>query len=479
MTTVREILTKFGFRIEHEKLSRMESQLEAIKHRIEFLAAAQIVHKLFELAETFAHMGEELRIAAEATGETVEGIQELGFAAKQSGVSTEELVRSMTLLSQHLYQARMGSVEAMKAFTEAGFQPEQVQGFKNAREALSALSEKLRAIDDPIKRAALGKELLGRNSQRLAGFLAKGSAAIREEGEEARRLGIILSGAQVASLEKLEHALNKLWAVMKAFTATIAAKVAPVFEYLIKDVLEFFAANKSLIDLNIENWWLKFVYALGFVYGVVKGLTIQFLDLAKSMGFEGDILKIVLGFASLISGLALLGPAIAVVSSIFSSFALVLSATPMALILGGIALVLHDLWASFKGKPTWIEAFEKWLGVLEPIQKLTDYLADKFVAIGETVAGIASTVSSLFGGDSGATKLAGFGLGGGGQSLGGGPATTNVGGQSIEINAPMNFTVPAGTNPQDVGAQVGAAIAEHFDRKLRETRRSLAPTVAR
>lgn len=462
MANVRDVLTKFNFKVDHEKLDRLEGQLEGIKRRLEFLGAVEITRGLFELAEKFSAIGENLIRASEATGITVEEIQKLQFAAQQAGVSGEEMSHSLTILSRQLYAARNGSQEAQLAFGQIGLTPDQVNGFKNSRDALLAISDRLRLIDDPIKRAALSQQVLGRGSQRLAGLLSKGSVAIKEQGEEAQRLGIVLSGSQVKSLEKVEHAFNRLWGVMKAFGATIAAKVAPVIEYLINDFLKFFGANKALIDLNLEEWWLKFAYALGFVYGVLKGLTIQVLDFAKAWDLDKSLLLLVTRLASVATAFAFLGP--------------------VNIALGLLGVFLHDIWAGLTGRPTWLPYFEKWLGIYEQIEAITDYLADRFLAMTQSVSGIVSGLLAILGGPGAwaafaADLVTGFGGTSPGQAVGGGVGQA-VGG-AISINAPMTFTVPPGTKAEDVGAAVKDAISGHLDRVFRETQRSLTPAVAR
>ena len=281
-TTIKELITKFGFEVDKEPLEKVEHSLEQIKGRLEFLAAAEILKSLYELGEKFAHFAEELHVAATSAGLTVEAFQKLAFAAGQSAVSQEELGGAMARLGRHLYEARMGSEEAQKAFMQAGFSAEQVRGFHNAGDAMAALADQFKGIQDPIQKQALAMQLLGRGSVNMVGFLSQGSAAIKGLGNEAEKLGIILSDHQVEALVETEHALNKLWGVFKAFGATVAVEIAPIIKSLVKNFLEFYEANHKVIEQNVREWARDLAYALGFIHGLVQGLVEVFLSFSES-----------------------------------------------------------------------------------------------------------------------------------------------------------------------------------------------------
>lgn len=278
----KDFITKFSFEVDHAPLEKVEKKLDQIKERLEFLAAAEVIKGIYELGEKFAHFAEELHVAAVSAGLTVEAFQKLSFAAAKSSISQEELGGAMARLSRRIYEARMGSEEAQKAFLQAGLSPQQVLTFKNGGDAMAALADRFQNIQDPIQKSALAMQLMGRGSVNMVAFLSQGSAAIRETGAEAEKLGIILSGQQVEALVKVEHSFHELWAVMKALGATIASYFAPSIETAIHDFLKFYEVNKKLIDTNVRAWVWDITFALGFVYEAVKTVAQEFFNFAKS-----------------------------------------------------------------------------------------------------------------------------------------------------------------------------------------------------
>lgn len=274
----RELLAKIGFDVDEKPLQRVEQGIAGIKHTLQFFAVAEVVKGVAEMTERFAHFAEELHVAAESAGITVENFQQLAFAAKQSSVSQEELGMSMARLSRHLYESRKGGAEAQKAFLEAGFSQDQIAGFKTGSDVLLALADRFKEIKDPIQKQALAMELAGRGSVNLVGFLSQGSTAIRGTGAEFSKLGVILSTGQVNALVKVEHSMQKLWAVLESVGKAIAASIAPAISYLIDRFLKLWSSNQGIFGANWNDWAYKVTFAMGYVYGWLEIVAKKFLE---------------------------------------------------------------------------------------------------------------------------------------------------------------------------------------------------------
>ena len=72
---IRDILTRWGFQIDDKKLSDLDHKLEGIKRRMDLLVGVEIAKGLFNIAESFSKVGEEIALGAEAAG-----ISEIGRA---------------------------------------------------------------------------------------------------------------------------------------------------------------------------------------------------------------------------------------------------------------------------------------------------------------------------------------------------------------------------------------------------------------
>lgn len=340
-------------------------------------------------------------------------------------------------------------------------------------------------------------ELLGRGSVNMVAFLSKGSGAIHAQGEEAKRLGAVLTGPQINALVKVEHAFMDLWAVIKGISGTIAATFAPEISYIIGELLKFWEANQKVIMVNVVKWIKDFSYGLGFIFGLLEGVTQQVIKFAEShkslMRFlealgliVGALIGIDLVMGKVVSGgLGLM--------SVFGKFKdLILK--PFNLWLIAIALMViavHDLWNAVHGKPTWVGAFIEWLGIGQEVQAvffsifeiIQDIMNLDFKkALGDLIGdvkGVRDYIGKTF--HIGALTNAAANLNSAPALGGGSPAISPSLGatkQNYSINAPVNINVPAGADPTMVGKKVKEGIKEHLDRVYRETNRSLQPAQA-
>jgi hypothetical protein len=279
---LRDLTARIFFEADLKPLEHIEHKLESINSRLEILAAGEILRGIFELAERFSTVGENIETAAISAGLSIEAFQKLAFAAGQNAVSQEELSGALAKLARNLSEARDGSKSAIDAFAAVGISPEQVAGFHDAGEAMAALSDRIAQIDDPIKRAAATMSLLGRGSTKMIKFLSHGSAEMRELSGEAEAMGTVLSTEQVENLAHLEDAMSALGLVFKTAGAALAANFAPAIIWLTQAIGKFYAANRKAISVNMEKWAYDITYALGYAYGWFEKITQIVLDFAAA-----------------------------------------------------------------------------------------------------------------------------------------------------------------------------------------------------
>jgi hypothetical protein len=482
--TPRELLGKIGFDIEHDKLDKLDKQLEGIKQRLEFLGAVEVLKGLFELTERFSKFAEELHVAAASAGVTVEEFQKLGFAAQQSSVSQEELGMSIARLSRHLFDARRGSAEAQRVFGLAGFTPEQVAGLKNGEDALLALSANFQKMPDPIQKSAIAMEILGRGSVNMVGFLSKGPAAIRAVGGEFERLGVILSRDQVEALVSVEHSLQKVYAVMKAIGATVATYLAPIINTAVGYFLEFYRVNRNLLATNVKGWAEDLAYVLGFVHGVVQTLVTVFLQFAAThpvlVKRIGEVILALITLSSLAwVGKAVFGflsPLIGILTTVTS---LITGVSVEFLLwgaaIGAVVVAAHDLFALFTGRKTWIEGV---YDLLKPLGLVRDVLASiASFASGGLIGPLGKLIALV---TRGADTAEAANVGPPAPST---TSTTIGGSASSTSNVTVNIAAGAavaGSATLSFARMIGEEVAAAIDRVHREAARSIAtPAQAR
>lgn len=490
MATTREVLTKWGFDVEHEKLDKVEKQLEGIKQRLEFLAAVEIIKGIFELSERFATFAEDLHIAAVSAGLTVEAFQKLAFSAGMSRVSQDELSGALARLTRHLYEARNGGAEAQKVFAMAGFTADQVAGFRTGADAMAALADKFQKTEDPVKKQAIAMQLMGRGSYNMVAFLSQGSDAIKKMGIEAEHLGVILSHDQVEALTEVEHSFQRMFMIVKAVAATFASFLAPSVKSAVDDFTKFYEVNKKVFEVNMRQWVYDVTYALGFLYEAFKFVTQALFDFSNAhpavTRFLGDFIIIIgallpviyavkkafefwIGTVNLLKWA--MGPLTAEVAFLEAPiWAIVLAAT-------AAVAVIHDLWALLHGKSfkdTWIGKLGAGIGDFVGFDAQQDQKDRSAQEIN-----VPRIFKNMFAGIGRADEIA--------QAPGGyGPEPEQTYGpaapgalRNYEMNAPITINVPHGSDHKKVAESVQKGVKEHLDEVYRRTQASLAPAMVR
>lgn len=307
-------------------LRKISSGLDTIKNLLEGIVFFEAIKKISELAEKFAQLGQNIKVTSESLGISVKEFQELTYTAGQSSVTPEQLSRSVMRLSRALYDARMGSMEAQEVFAHLGVPPGQIQGIKNADQALMLLSARLVTIHDPIAKLALVQKTLGRGSIEMVAFLSQGPGAIQAKMQQASKDGLILTDAQVNGLEKMNHAFLKLEAKGRVIMATIFEPLAPIVDKLADDFIRLFHANEKWLSINFEAFLGNVAYVLGFIEGFVgtfvnnirkklprDGIMGEIFGNLAIFGTAGTIIAGLVGIGSALWGIALAASELAAV----------------------------------------------------------------------------------------------------------------------------------------------------------------------
>ncbi len=133
------------------------------------------------------------------------------------------------------------------------------------------LADALARVENASERVALSQRILGRSGSRLINTLQGGSDALREQVEEAKRLGLAVNRIDAAKVEAANDATTRMRASVQGVINTIAVTMAPAVEGLadvtrgaISDIREL---GKSTAD------------ALGLVKTDIRGVTAGFISL--------------------------------------------------------------------------------------------------------------------------------------------------------------------------------------------------------
>lgn len=247
MSALREILARFGVEFDSKELDRGHASIEGTVHRLEQLgqviAGSLIVEGIRRFVEGIVETGVELEHTSIKMGVTTDQLQELQYAAKQSGVGADEFSMAMTRLGRNLALGGPQAKQITAEFAKFGIQAKDSTGHaRNAADVLPDIAEAFTRITNPSERAAFAMGVFGRGGAALIPLLAKGREGLAGMAAEARELGGGLSEDAVGGAVAMHEAANRLDFAFLGLKSRIAVAILPALtqfvEYITRGIVK-------------------------------------------------------------------------------------------------------------------------------------------------------------------------------------------------------------------------------------------------
>lgn len=192
--------------------------------------AAALAGALVGLGVNSAQTADDLNTLSKQTGLSTDTLQQMQYAADLIDVPFENISGAVTKMKKNM--AGSGA-----AFEELGVSVTDAEG--NMRDAESVFFDTVQALSEipnEVERDQAAYEIFGKSADELAGIIDDGGEALRNYGQEAKNMGLILSGETLDALNETNDAIDKSKAQLKAAAtelgATIATGLVPVVKAL-------------------------------------------------------------------------------------------------------------------------------------------------------------------------------------------------------------------------------------------------------
>ncbi|HEV8642377.1 MAG TPA: phage tail tape measure protein [Methylomirabilota bacterium] len=219
-----------------------KGQFESLKSAATAASAgiAAAVTALAAITKSTANAGDQLAKMSQKVGVSVEDLSALKHAANLSDVSLEQLQVGLGRLARNMSDASMGSGEAAQHFKALGITVANADGsLRPIRDVLLEVSDRFAGMTDETRKAALAQELFGKSGLELVPLLNQGSAAIKAQMEEAKRLGIVWSTDAAQAAEAFNDNLTRLGSALEGVKLAIGTALIPVLRDLTDRLVQF------------------------------------------------------------------------------------------------------------------------------------------------------------------------------------------------------------------------------------------------
>jgi hypothetical protein len=265
---------------------------------------------VFDFASASAAMSDAALELGRRTGTSAEFISQMGFAARQADVTTEQLRVGLVALTRR--------ASAMpKNFERWGVSVRDVNGnIKDTQTLVLEVADRMERMGSAAQKAAFGDDVLSEAGRQLVPLLEQGSAGLQEMFERADQLGITVSNTSALIADEFNNQMTAASDATQALKRNIGDVLLPILTVFLKRgrnvaamMSRWIKANRALIDSGL-NEFLIFVAEVG-IPAVTAGVTtlIQSWALfrqaivATRQIFEGMVLGVATGLKTMLDPL--------------------------------------------------------------------------------------------------------------------------------------------------------------------------------
>lgn len=240
---------------------RMEAAFAGVGKTLATLGAGISVGAFVGLVRGLADSGDALAKLSARTGDSVEELSKLQYAASLADTSNETLGKGLTRLNRVMGDAANGVNEAQGSLARFGIDP----GSKlSTVEAFNQIADRVKATGDETKIASGLNAIFGRSFAEMIPLLKGGSGELKAAGDELERMGGVMSGELSRSSEAFNDNITRLSKKMEALKIDA---IGPLIPLLLEISGAMAQTSEKSNELSVSGQALKTIFETIAVLG--------------------------------------------------------------------------------------------------------------------------------------------------------------------------------------------------------------------
>jgi len=215
------------------------------------LSATAAAAALTAAVKSAADYGDQLDNLRQRTGETVENLSKLQYAAKMSDTTNEALAKGLTYLSGQIVSAANGAKESSAVFEKYGISVRNVDGtVRSVSEVLLDFADVFANLPDGPQKTALAIDLFGKKlGAELIPLLNTGKDGLKALGDEAESLGLVLNNQQAKAAADFNDNLDRLASLAKSAAVAVGNALIPTINEFLGQMEDARRAKMSIWEM--------------------------------------------------------------------------------------------------------------------------------------------------------------------------------------------------------------------------------------
>jgi uncharacterized protein YdcH (DUF465 family) len=203
---------------------------------------------------------QQLEKLSRQTGFSVEAIQELNFAAQQTGVRSDRLYDALGEMTQRMgeasadFQRTGGDVTEMgEGFQAAGIAVDNLDR-RNPQQVLYQVAEAIREAETESKALNIAVKTFGDEGGRdMVAMLREGSGALRDMAQRANELGLVLEDDVVQQASNAKERVGLLVDVMGTQWQRVVGELAPEISEMADNMADWVENNQKFLTQDVPE----------------------------------------------------------------------------------------------------------------------------------------------------------------------------------------------------------------------------------
>ena len=248
-TRLRTERLEQGVRKANSTLARMEKKALNVGRAMGGLVGAATIAGLAAMTKSALTAADAIAKTSDKIGISTAALQELRYAASQTGVSTQTLEMALQRMTRRVAEAAQGTGEAKAAIAELGLNAQELARL-SPDEAFRRLSTAMEGVANQGDRVRLAMKLFDSEGVALVNTMRGGAEQLDQFSQTARELGLVLDESLIRNAEKTSTQFDALGTVITTNLSAAVLELAPQLESIASGFLtaaraarEFFTAT--------------------------------------------------------------------------------------------------------------------------------------------------------------------------------------------------------------------------------------------
>lgn len=192
-------------------------------------AAAAGATGIYAVTKGASEAADDLITMGDITGYSTDELQKMAYAAELVDVSVETMTGSQTKLTKSMDASLKGTGAQAEAFTRLGINVKNADGtLRDSKDVWNETIDALGKVSNETERDALAMDLMGKSAKELNPLIKAGSKSLKDLGDEAEKMGMVVSEMNLEKLGDMDDSFQKLKATTKALQGNFGAVFAPL-----------------------------------------------------------------------------------------------------------------------------------------------------------------------------------------------------------------------------------------------------------